>query len=269
MKEEFPGFQNKNLEKVKKTSIEAGGEKFNFLELKPSQPSSILILNFPASTGTSEKYIEYMYASMGKDVSIISLEDYSEKYSRQHLVDAFEKLIMSTGEKQNIVLHGISFGSTVVYDLMSDPTMQDFIKKNNVVGAILETPVLDKNHLISKARFVPDEVIMRGIRLRGKMREFYDLNKSKDTSHLFQEALRIKTTDRNIELPVHCIFALDEDLSDNEKITQTLQNQTKQVSFGFVRSETDKGHHIANDEYGRMWKEERKIISNFTENLKK
>ena len=80
------------------------------------------------------------------------------------------------------------------------------------------------------------------------------------------EVLKEKTLGRKIDIPVYVVFSEKENLSDNGKIMETLQSQAKEVNFKIVESSHNVKHQIAEDQYGNMWKEEKKIIKDFVVN---
>ena len=211
-----------------------------------------------------------MHSVMGKSYCVLGLKGYGEAYSRESLMGALGQAIQSSG-KQNTILHGDSFGAGVVYDLISDSTAREFLQRSNVVGAILETPFLDKEHLKSKARLLPNSILLRGSMLFDKVRNLKSLAPQQDLVELSSsqkksiliEALREKTTNKKIGVPVHLVFAENESLSDNKKILETLQSQAGKISFSTVMSEDDNGHHVKSNEYENMWRREKEVIEGF------
>lgn len=260
----LPGEQKRSF------SIEVRGQKFDFLEIASAESSSTLLLHLPGFGEDAEQYAEPMHILMGKSYCTLALKGYGEAYSKESLVEALEQAIQLSG-KQNTVLHGDSFGAAVVYDLISDPVGGEFLKRNNVVGAILETPFLDKEHLRAGARSIPDNILLRGSMLFDQVRGLRSLAPQQGLVELsrFQkksmlsEALRKKTAERKIEVPVHVVFSQNESLSDNGKIIQTLQSQAKEISSSVVMSANDNGHHIASDAYENMWRNEKEAADDF------
>jgi pimeloyl-ACP methyl ester carboxylesterase len=263
-------------EQGRRFEIEIRGQKFGFFEIQSVGPSNTLLVYFPGFGEDAEQYVKPMHVLMGKSYCTLALKGYGEAYSRESLVEALGQAIQLSG-KQNTILQGNSFGAAVVYDLVSDPAGREFLKRNNVVGAILETPVLDKEHLHSRARLIPDNILTRGALLLDSMRSLNSMRSlrslapaqgSVELSHsqkksMIREALREKTADRQIEVPVHVVFTQNENLSDNGKIIQTLQSQAKKISSSTVMSADDNGHHVADDQYEYMWREEKKVIDGF------
>jgi hypothetical protein len=261
-------------EKMRSFEIEFEGQKFKFLEIQSAGSSDTLLVHLPGFGEDAEQYIVPMNILMGKSYCVLALKGYGETYSKESLMGALGQAIQLSG-KQNTILHGDSFGAGVVYDLISDPDTGEFLKRNNVVGAILETPFLDKGHLHSKARLLPDKILLKGSMLFDKMRNLkslapqqgiVELSTSQKKSML-GEALREKTTNKKIEVPVHVVFAEKESLSDNEKIMETLQSQAEKISSNTVMSAEDNGHHIENNAYESMWQEEKKVIDGFVESV--
>ena len=229
-----------------------------------------MLIHLPGFGEDAEQYAEPMHVLMEKSYRTVALKRYGEVFSRELLVEALGQVIQSSG-KQNTVFHGDSFGAAVVYDLISNPADREFLKRNNVVGAILEAPFLDKNHLKGKARLIPDEVLIRGSMLFDKVRNLRSLTPRQDMVELspsekksiIREALREKKGERKIEVPIHVVFVEDESLSDNEKIMKTLQSQGQEVSSITVMSADDNRHHIADGQYEDMWREEKEAIDVF------
>jgi hypothetical protein len=259
-------------ESVRRFSIEANGQTFDFIEIQSAEPSDTLLLHFPGFGEDAEQYANSMHFNMQKSFCTVALKGYGEIYSRTALVEALKQIIQSSG-KHNIVFHGDSFGAGILYDLISDPINNSFITDNNIRGAILEAPFLDKRHLQSRTRMVPDAVIIRGGLLYDRIRNLNSLTPKREglieltplqKKTVISEALRDKTTDKLIEIPIHVVFAQNEDLSDNQKIMATLKSQGKEISFSTVKSADDKiGHHIADNEYDQMWRKEKEAIEGF------
>ncbi|MFA6520671.1 MAG: alpha/beta hydrolase [Candidatus Paceibacterota bacterium] len=264
--------KNPESKKGRRFSVEVKGHKFDFIEFHSAEPSDTLILHFPGFGEDAEQYAESMNTLMGESYYTLALEGYGEKFSGEYLIEALEQALTLSG-KHRVVFHGISFGAGVAYDLISNPVVRDFLKRNNVVGAILEAPVLDNRHLRRALRIAGEKTLMRAGMLFDKMRDLKSLAPKKGLvklSHsqkesMLSEALREKTTDRKIELPVYVVFSKDESISDNEKIRETLESQAKNMSFSIVASAEDNGHHIADDKYESMWKAEKEIIDGFVE----
>jgi hypothetical protein len=275
----IPGAENipdSQPDKQKKEfEVESGGQKFDFIELQSAEPSNVLVLHFPGFAVDAEQYAESMHGSMEKSFCTIALKSYGEAYSRESIVEALGRAIQVSG-KQNVILHGNSFGAAVVYDLISDPNGREFLRGNNVVGAVLETPVLDKEHLQSRIRLVPDRILVVGALGLDTIRDLRSfgpailglvkLSRSQKKSILL-EALREKTAGREIDVPIHVVFTKNENISDNRKIMETLQSQAKEISSNTVMSADDMGHHVADDSYGDMWRSEEKAIEGFVKTV--
>ena len=158
-----------------------------------------------------------------------------------------------------------------MYDLIGDPDGRVFLKENNVAGAVLEAPFLDKDHLRSNARSIPDNILIRGGLLFDKVRNLNSLNPGRglvqlsraQKKNVLREALREKTTEKKIEIPIYVVLAENESLSDNEKIMETLKDQAMEMASTFVASADDNGHHIADNTYENMWGKEREAIEGF------
>lgn len=261
---------------MRRFKIEFKGQKFDFVELESSEPSTTLLVHYPGFAEDAEQYAEYMHYSMGKSLCVLTLKGYGEVFSKESVMAVMEKAIQLIS-KRSVIFQGDSFGAAVVYDLISDPANTEFLKRNNVVSAILETPFLDKEHLQSRARLIPDKILMRASMLFDKMRSgrvlksasgsgkrsgLVELSDSQKKSMLI-EALREKTAERKIEMPVHVVFSQGESISDNNKITKTLQSQTKEISFSTFKSADDSSHNIADNALENMWGEEKKVIDGF------
>jgi len=262
-------------EQSRSFTIEVRGQKFDFLEIQSAEPSDTLLAHLPGFGEDVELYAEPMHILMGKSYCTLALKGYGETYSRESLAEALGQAIALSG-KPNTILHGDSFGASVVYDLISDPAGREFLTRNNVRGAVLEAPFLDKEHLRSGARAIPDTILLRGSlmfdRIRGlkslapKQEGLVKLSPSEKKS-ILSEALREKTTEKSINVPVHIVLVQNESLSDNRKIMETIRRQTKNVSSSTVMSAGDNGHHIADNEYEPMWKKEKEAIDSFIKPL--
>ena len=268
--ERLPQPENQLPKNARRFAIEVRGSTFKFLELKAGKPSDVLLVHFPGFREDGPHYAVSMHRELGQVHDTLALDGYGETFSRELLVEALSRAIQQTG-KQKIILHGTSFGSSVVYDLISDPVAKDFLKSAHVFGAILETPFLDKQHLKSRTRLLPDRSFMRGAemldRIIGNARSLgsqqegsVDLPKSQQRS-LLQEAIREKTVEgRTITIPIHVVLAENENLSDNAKIIKTLESQATEISTSTVKSAEESGHRIADEEYEPMWKKERAFM---------
>ena len=108
---------------------------------------------------------------------------------------------------------------------------------------------------------------IRGLKsLVPKQQRLVELSSSEKKS-ILSEALREKTTEKSIGVPVHIVLVQNESLSDNEKIMATIRSQAKNVSSSTVMSAGDNGHHIADKEYEPMWKKEKEVIAGFVKVL--
>ena len=251
--------------------IEIKGQRFGFSEIQPAHPSDTLLVHLPGFGEDTKQYIEPMHNVMGKSHCTLALNGYGETYSKEQLISALEQAIQKSG-KQHVILHGSSFGAGVAYDLISTG---EFVTRNKIVGAILETPFIDKKHLKSRVRSLPDSVLLRGSILFEKVRNLKSLAPSQEgllalTSaqkrSIITEALREKTNNsgQKVTTPIHLIFVENESISDNEGIVETLQSQAESISFSTFPSADDNGHHIKQDAYEHMWLEEKRVKDEFT-----
>ncbi len=238
--------------------IEVGREKFEFTLLPSIKPSDTLLFHFPGFMVDGEEYVEPMHYEMDQRFNTLTFKGYGEHYTKESLVQAIEQALQSEHMK-NVVLHGSSFGSSVVYDLITDPQYQEFIEKNGIVGAILETPVLGKDHINRKFRILPTNVLIAGaVRLAESRKEN---PRTLDVAR-FAEMLREKTEDKKISIPLHVVFAEHDTLLDNEKTMATLQQQAVDITSQVVESaKGNRGHQVA--DYEDMWHSEKEVVLNF------
>ena len=248
--------QKKNFE------IEIEKERFDFTLLPSAQPSHTLVIHFPGFTQDGEEYAEPMHYETGQSHTTLTFKEYGENYSKAVLTKAIEQALeVSDMRNQIIVLHGTSFGSSVIYDLISDPEYKEFLDKIGVAGVIMETPVLDKSHLNAKYRSLPDDVLVSGAAKLADLSAIRRENKPLDEAR-FTELLREKTIDKKITIPVHVVFAAHDRLVDNRKIADTLRNQSAEFTSQVVPSASSRaGHHVA--EYESTWNSEKKVIDDF------
>jgi hypothetical protein len=237
--------------------------------LKAENAATTLLVHFPGLGANAESYAKSVHDAMGRTYDTLSFLRYGETYAREALMGAIEQAIQSS-DKDHTVLHGGSFGAAVIYDLISDPACREFLKRNNVIGAILETPILDKKHLRSAASKMPDRalinaaVLMNSARSGNLGRELVELSSGERRS-ILQEALREKTENRKIETPVYAVFSENDNLGDNLKIRDTLQSQAEKMDSMAVASSDKMGHHVADDQYWPMWQKEKEVVRQFEE----
>ena len=252
--EPWPELERRNFR------IEKAERIFEFAEIQPTEPSNVLVLHFPGFGMDGIADAESIHVSMGQKYHTLALKGYGHIYSRDALVEAISSAIQITGQGKKVVLQGNSFGATIIYDLVSDQKTRDFLERNNIVGAILETPVLDRMHLAAKLKNLPDAMLVWGAQQIAQIRSG-PIGRGKELDkHMLQEALRVKSGGK-IEIPIHVIFAQNESLANNEQTLVTLQKQAEKMSIDTVSSSPSNGHVIAN--YEAMRESEIAIVDRF------
>jgi|GEM_PF-4624086 len=262
-----------NFAPQKIANIEAEGQTFSFVQMEASTPSNTWVLHLPGFNADGEEYSGSMYKSMDGAYNAIALKTYQEPFAYNNLKKAIEDAIRLSGGG-DIVLHGNSFGSMIVYGLISNPSDQEFLQRNNIKGAILETPVLDKDHLNVKLRNVDDKALLSRANLFiasgvSKLSDNYALGggavrfqKNELNKQMVAEVLRRKTENSLISTPTYVIFAEDDMLIDNQLIQATLNTQVKNLSTLTIASKGRHRHHAA--DYDAMWKAEKIMVEKFT-----
>lgn len=245
--------------------VEVAGQMFDFIEWESDEPSDTLIVHLPSIRADGEEYTENMHYGMDRKFNALTLRDYGVGYARDRIIQAIGAAIERGGARA-VVFHGTSFGASVVYDLISDPALQDFLQEHRVAGAILESPILDKNHLNSTFRLLPEAILVKGASRFAEMSAYVEAKvkrvERRDLTHLLAEVLREKTTDKRITLPVHAVFTDKESLADPEKTRRTLEAGSNKVSFTVVASASGRhGHQPQN--YLEMWRGEKDVIEQF------
>ena len=245
--------------------IEAGGRKFEFAEFQPKEPSNVTLLHFPAFETDGEKNAEGIHYSMDQRYKTLALKGYGGDYSKPALVEALEKAVLKAGGG-HVVLHGCSLGTSVVYDLISNPADRSFLERCHVAGAILETPLIDKAHFSETFRSARDSSILSRVAELLNVRAEQSNTPKREPPVLNREmaleVLREKTNGKLISVPVHVVLAKGDALVDNAKVMATLREQVPILSSTTVTSSPGHlGHRVA--DYGAMWRNEAPIINVF------
>ncbi len=221
--------------------VEGGGKQFKFVEIQPTEPSNVLIVHFPGLGKDGEKEAEAAHIGMGQRYSTMALKSYGREHSRDILVSAIKTAIGMRGAGKKIVLHGGSLGAAVVYDFIGDVQNHEFLRGNNVVGAILETPVLDREHLSPLLRKLPNSMLTSGATGFVRSGNGMEDKGEKIDVDILKEALREKTVGKFIEIPTHVIFAERDSLADNDKTLATLRAQAKMLTHDSAESKASRG----------------------------
>ena len=243
-----PGVDAEPVHKFEKQRfhIRGGDRDFELVEIKSPEFSDALLMCFPGFRIDGEKETEHVHAGMNRQYDTASIRGYGEMYSRDAVFAAITNAIQNIGPGRQVVLHGTSFGAGVIYDFITDPHNRDVLRQY-VAGVILETPVLDKRHLSSMLRQRSDVWLTESAHIFG--RAFGDVQSHQSSSYdsMIPEALREKTQEKIITLPLHIVFAENDFLVDNEKTLTTLRQQAEgqEVTTETVPHRKGNRHKIA------------------------
>ena len=242
--------------------VEEGGQQFEFTFIPSSTPTELTLLHLPglrAGGGGGNNLIPIQRELDGV-TNGLALSYYMEPYSKDNLRGAIQKAL-EIKAKGPVIMHGHSYGASLVYDLVSDDRGADFIKTNNIAGVILESPVIDKDNMSPRIRNFPDRIILA---MSGALSNFAPppegIASSKELDRqMMAEVLRLKTKGGKIDISVLVSFAEADKLIDRETSLKTLQELSSSISAQIYPSAQGEHGHQFKD-IGDVRSKEREFI---------
>ena len=242
--------------------VEEGGQQFEFTFIPSSTTTELTLLHLPglrAGGGGGNNLIPIQRELDGV-TNGLALGYYKEPYSKDNLRGAIQKAL-EIKAKGPVIMHGHSYGASLVYDLVSDDHGADFVKTNNIAGVILESPVIDKDNMSPRIRRFPDRIILA---MSGALSNFapppVGIESSKELDRqMMAEVLRPKTARVKINVPVQVSFAKKDNLVNIETSLNTLQELSSSITVQIYPSaQGEHGHQFEN--IGDVRSKEREFI---------